>query len=96
MKLLWALALRNLLSHRAKSLVVGSIMLGGTLLVVVGLAVLDGIETSMRRSITGSVAGDFQVWSADAKDPLTLLGSSFIASAALFSALAAWCSTTVQ
>lgn len=80
MKLLWALALRNLLSHRAKSLVVGSIMLGGTLLVVVGLAVLDGIETSMRRSITGSVAGDFQVWSADAKDPLTLLGSSFIAS----------------
>lgn len=78
MRLLLTLALRNLVSHRMKSLLVGSIMLLGTVLVVLSLVVLDGVEAAMRRSITGSVAGDFQLYDAKAKDPLILLGSSFI------------------
>lgn len=78
MGLLLTLAIRSLASHRAKSLIVGSILFFGTALVVVGLALLDGVETAMRRSITGSVAGDFQLYDKRASDPLVLLGATFI------------------
>ncbi|MEL6188332.1 MAG: hypothetical protein AAFU79_27225, partial [Myxococcota bacterium] len=76
--LIFALGLRNLRAHRAKSVVVGFIMLGGSFLVVVALALLDGAEQAMERSVTGSLAGDFQLYDADARDPLVLLGSAFI------------------
>ena len=78
MGLLLVLAARNLVSHRGKSLIVGTIMALGTALVVVALGLLDGVETAMRRSITGSVAADFQLYDGEARDPLILLGSSFI------------------
>lgn len=78
MRLLLRLAFGNLLAHRTKSLVVGALMAFGTALVVIGLALLDGSEAAMRRSITGSIAGDFQIYDANAPDPLVLLGSTFI------------------
>ena len=79
MSLVVTLALRNVAVHRTKSLIVGAIMAFGTALVVVGLALLDGSEAAMRASITGSVSGDLQLYDAEARDPLVLLGSSFIA-----------------
>lgn len=78
MGLLLQLALRNLVSHRVKTGIVGSILVFGSFLVVVGLALLDGVENAMRASITGSVVGDFQLYDARANDPLVMLGSSFI------------------
>jgi len=71
-RVLAAMGLRNLGVHRVKSLVVGAIMFFGVFLVVVGTAMLDSVETSMQRSITSSLAGQAQVYSADAKDDLSL------------------------
>lgn len=72
--ILATLALRNLWSHWVKSAIVGSIMMAGTFLVVFGSAVLDSVERSMEESITSSMAGQAQVFSADAKDDLSLFG----------------------
>lgn len=73
-RILAILALRNLWSHKVKSGIVGAIMLFGTFLVVSGSAILDSIEASMAQSITSSMAGDAQIYSADAKDDLALFG----------------------
>lgn len=78
MRLLFTLALRNLIAHRIKSLVVGGIMVFGTMLLVVGLALVDGVETAMKKAITQSVAGDLQLYDSEAKDDLLLLGSTMI------------------
>lgn len=75
LNLLLSLAWRNLKAHRVKSLIVGMLLSFGTALVVTGSALLDSVEGTMRQSITSSVAGDLQVYAADAKDPLALFGS---------------------
>ncbi|MDY0061489.1 MAG: FtsX-like permease family protein [Myxococcota bacterium] len=72
--LLVRLALRNLLASRLKTLIVGGIILFGAVIVVVGTALLDSIDQSMRRSIVGSLAGDLQVYSSASKDELALYG----------------------
>lgn len=72
--LLAMLALRNLWSHKVKSGIVGAIMLSGTFLVVFGSALLDSIEASMEKSITSSMAGQAQIYSAKSKDDLALFG----------------------
>ena len=74
-RLLLSMAFRSLFSHKAKNLIVGSIMLFGTVLVVVGTALLDSIEASMERSVVSSMAGHLQVYRADAKDELALFGN---------------------
>ncbi len=74
MRVLVQMALRSLWSHKIKSLIVGSIMFFGTLLVVLGTALLDSVETGMRRSITQSLSGHLQVYAADAKDELAIFG----------------------
>lgn len=68
------IGLRNLLAHKAKTLIVGAIILFGTALVVVGNSLLDSVNTSMSQSIVGSLAGHVQVYSDDAKDDLALFG----------------------
>jgi ABC-type lipoprotein release transport system permease subunit len=66
------MGLRNLVVHRVKTGLVGGLLFMGTFLVVFGTALLDSVEGSMERSITSSLAGNAQVYSAQAKDPLTL------------------------
>ncbi|GMV42978.1 MAG: hypothetical protein AMXMBFR64_46940 [Myxococcales bacterium] len=68
------IGLRNLLAHKAKTLIVGAIILFGTALVVVGNSLLDSVNSSMSQSIVGSLAGHIQVYSKDAKDELALFG----------------------
>lgn len=75
-QILAILALRNLWSHKVKSGIVGAIMMFGTFLVVFGSAILDSVEGSMEKSITSSMAGDAQIYSADAKDDLALFGGA--------------------
>lgn len=69
------MALRNLWSHKVKSLIVGGLLVFGTALVLVGLSLLSGLDRSMSQSIVGSVAGHIQVYDAKAKDKLQLFGS---------------------
>jgi ABC-type lipoprotein release transport system permease subunit len=69
------IALRNLFASRLKTLIVGGIILFGSVLVVVGTALVDSLDTAMSRSIIGSVAGHIQVYSANSKDELAVMGS---------------------
>ena len=68
------IGIRNLRSQRTKTLIVGFIMVFGAFLVVTTTALLDSIEDGMTRSITGSLAGHLQLYSADAEDDLALFG----------------------
>lgn len=68
------IALRSLAAHKVKSGIVGSILFFGTFLVVSGSALLDSVERTMEKSITSSLAGHLQVYSADAEDALALFG----------------------
>lgn len=77
-RMLVLLAFRNLFSHRVKTAIVGMIMLFGTLLVVMGTALVDSIERAMEQSITASLAGHLQVYSAKGKDQLALFGGGFM------------------
>lgn len=74
LRLVLVLALRSLVAHRVKSVVVGGLLFSGTFLVVLGHALLDSVESGMERAITGSLAGHLQVHAADARDPLSLFG----------------------
>ena len=76
--LLVRLAWRSLYSHRVKSLIVGTLLLLGTVLVVLGSSLVDSIERAMQRSITASLAGHLQVYSAHGRDRLSLFGSGFM------------------
>ena len=74
LRLVLILAVRSLLAHRAKSLIIGSLLFVGTFVVVLGNALLDSIEEAMRTTLTHSLAGDFQLQSKDAEDALALFG----------------------
>lgn len=73
--ILCRMALRNLRANRWKTIIVGTIIMGGAFLVVVGTSLLDSLDRSMSQSIIGSVAGHVQVYSAKSKDELTVMGS---------------------
>ena len=68
------IALRNLLSHKVKSSIVGGLLVFGTILVVLGQSLLGSLDRSMSTSIVNSMSGHVQVYSKDAKDPLALFG----------------------
>ncbi len=72
--IIWRIALRNILSNKVKSSIVGSIMVFGTMLLVIGTAMLDSVESSMQKVVTSSLAGQLQVYSSKSKDELSLFG----------------------
>jgi ABC-type lipoprotein release transport system permease subunit len=69
------IAFRNLFASKWKTLIVGGIIGFGAFLVVVGSSLVDGVDRSMRRSITGSIAGHIQVYSSTSKEDLEIMGS---------------------
>ena len=73
--LLVRMAFRNLFAARLKTVIVGSIVFFGALIVVLGHSLLDAVDVGMSRSIIGSVAGDCQVYSSKSKEKLELWGS---------------------
>ncbi|MES2642379.1 MAG: FtsX-like permease family protein [Myxococcota bacterium] len=74
LRILLLLGLRSLAAHRVKSAVVGSMLTFGTFLTVSGSALFDSILAATAKSVTSSLAGDLQVYSAEAEDPLALFG----------------------
>ena len=75
LKVIVIIAFRNLFASWLKTLIVGGIILFGSMLVVVGTALVDSVDASMSRSIIGSVAGHIQVYNAKSNDDLTVMGS---------------------
>jgi ABC-type lipoprotein release transport system permease subunit len=69
------IAFRNLGASRLKTIIVGGIIFFGALLVVVGNALVDSVDSSMSRSVIGSVAGHIQVYNAGSKDNLEVMGA---------------------
>jgi ABC-type lipoprotein release transport system permease subunit len=72
--LLAQIALRNLFASFL-NIIIGGIILVGTLLFVVGGSVLDSMDVAMSRSIVGSIAGNLQVYSDKSKEELALIGN---------------------
>jgi ABC-type lipoprotein release transport system permease subunit len=68
------IAFRNLFASRLKTIIVGGIIFFGGLLVVAGNSLLDSLVASMSRSVIGSVAGHIQVYNAQSKDKLEVMG----------------------
>jgi ABC-type lipoprotein release transport system permease subunit len=68
------MAFRNLFASRLKTIIVGGIIFFGGLLVVAGNSLLDSVVASMSRSVIGSVAGHIQVYNANSKDKLEVMG----------------------
>jgi ABC-type lipoprotein release transport system permease subunit len=68
------IAFRDLFAAKAKSLIVGGIVLLGAAIVVVGGSILDTLDGGMRGSVQGSLGGHLQVYSARSKDDLSLYG----------------------
>ena len=68
------IAFRNLFASKTKSLIVGGIILVGSMIAVVGSSVVDSIDAGMRGSVQGSLGGQLQVYSARSKDDLALYG----------------------
>lgn len=75
LKVIAQMAFRNLFASRLKTIIVGVIILFGAFLVVLGTSMLDSVVQSMSRSVTGSVAGHIQIYSAKAKDDFAVMGS---------------------
>ena len=68
------IALRNLFASRIKTLIVGGIIAFGAFILVLGTSLLDSVDASMSRSITGSIAGNIQVYSSESKETLDVFG----------------------
>ncbi len=68
------IGLRNLISHKLKSVIVGLIIILGTFLAIIGSSFVASVSESMKKSIINSVAGDIQIYSEDARDRLLLFG----------------------
>lgn len=71
--LLVRIALRNLLASPI-NLLIGGLIFFGTLVFVVLGGLLDSVNSSMSRSVVGSLAGHIQLYSAASKDDLALYG----------------------
>ncbi len=68
------IALRNLLTHKIKSAIVGGLLVFAALLIILGLSLISSIDTSMSKSIVNSVAGHIQLQEKGAKDELSIFG----------------------
>lgn len=68
-------AFRNIFLHRLKTLIVGSILVFGSFLAVLGNCFVDAISGGMKNSVTESVTGDIQIFSEKAKEKLSVFGN---------------------
>lgn len=74
LRVLLRIAFRNLVASRVRTVILGLIVLIGSLIVVVGASVMDSIDRGMRTSIQGSLGGQLQVYVSTSKDALALYG----------------------
>src|SRR3954453_4417632 len=73
LRILLQIAARNMLATRM-NVIVGFIMLLGTMLILIGTSFIDSVDRAMTSSIQNSVAGHIQVYSSKYKDELALFG----------------------
>jgi len=71
--IVWRIAIRNLQEHRAKSLIVGIIILIGTFVLVVGNSLMDSAAAGIRRSFIDNFTGHL-VLAGVTDAPVSLFG----------------------
>lgn len=69
------IAFRNILAHKIKTAIIGSIIVFGTTLAIVGNSIVDAIASGMQNSLTQSITGEIQVYSKNAKEKISVFGS---------------------
>ncbi len=74
MGLILKLAFRNLWLHRFRTFALGSIILFGTILAVVGDSLVEGVARGISQSVINSAVGHLQIYSKDAKEKLSVFG----------------------
>jgi len=75
MPVLVRIALRNLLEHKAKSLIIGVLLALGVVILIVGNAFMDTAAQGVKDTFIGNYTGDIFV-AAKAKVPVSLFGAS--------------------
>lgn len=78
--LILRLAGRNLLAHKAKSVLMAGLLFFGGFLVVFGTSIVDSMDRSIERTVTESLAGHLHVYSSEARDRLGLFGDAMAGS----------------
>ncbi len=73
MSVLIRMALRNLVAHKVKSLIVGSLIALGVIVLVAGISFMDTAAGGLRRSFIESFTGDVII-SGKAEAPISLFG----------------------
>jgi ABC-type lipoprotein release transport system permease subunit len=73
-RVLLRIAFRNLVASRVRTIIIGLIVLVGSLIVVVGSSMMDSIDRGMRTSIQGSLGGQLQVYQSTSEGQLELYG----------------------
>jgi putative ABC transport system permease protein len=73
MPVLVRIAFRNLLEHRAKSLIIGVLIALGVVILVVGNSFMDTAAKGVKDTFTGNYTGDLFV-SAKSRSPISLFG----------------------
>lgn len=74
-EILLKFAFRNIFLHKMKTIIVGSILIFGSFLAVLGNSIVDAISTGMKNSVTQSVTGDLQIYSKNANEKLSVFGN---------------------
>jgi putative ABC transport system permease protein len=73
MPVLIRIAFRNLLEHKAKSLIIGVLLALGVVILVVGNSFMDTAARGVKDTFIGNYTGDIFI-AARAKVPVSLLG----------------------
>lgn len=83
MNLIFKIALRNILLHKGKSLVVGAILFIGSLVMTLGNATLSGMDHGIQRGLVDGLMGDLMIMSKRQKND-AIFTTSMGASAEVF------------
>jgi putative ABC transport system permease protein len=75
MPVLVRIAFRNLLEHKAKSLIIGVLLALGVVILIVGNAFMDTAARGVKETFIGNYTGDIFI-AAKAKVPVSLFGAS--------------------
>ena len=68
------IALGNLVANRWKTILVGTFLVLGTIVLVLGNSFMDAIEKSTSTSIIHSLTGHIQIYNQDAEEPFKIYG----------------------
>jgi putative ABC transport system permease protein len=61
MPVLWRIAFRNIWEHKAKSLIIGTLIVLGVIVIVIGNAMIDSAREGLRKSFIDNFTGDVMI-----------------------------------